>query len=86
MEAEKRNDSKATESRDSPARLEAILAGGCCALPIALMFLIGILNTWVASFGISDKAWSWITLGVLAAAALATVLLRRWIVRRRAEP
>jgi uncharacterized membrane protein len=59
----------------------SVLAAGCCVLPIAIMYATGIAAQWVAGFGISDKAWSWIALSGLAA-ALAAVLLRQLWNRR----
>ncbi|MEX2239495.1 MAG: hypothetical protein WD775_02255 [Burkholderiales bacterium] len=50
-------------------RLSAPLARGCCVLPITLMYVGGLVTVWARNLGLSDKAWSWIALGALAAAA-----------------
>lgn len=65
------------------ARLSAVLAAGCCVLPVAMMFVAGFVTRWVSSLGISDDAWSWIALGAVAAAAAAMFLRRLW--NRRCE-
>jgi len=82
MEADKRSVFPATEASSSWPRLSAILARGCCVLPVALMFLTGIVSTWVKSLGISDLVWSWIALAAFIAAS-AAVLVQQLLKRRR---
>lgn len=84
---------KADESKnrelDRPSRyaerLTAVLAAGCCVLPIAIMFLSGLLARWVSSLGISDVVWSWIALGAFAAVVAAVFLRLLWNRRAAAK-
>lgn len=82
MEADKRSVCPATEASSSWPRLSAILAAGCCVLPVALMFLTGIVSTWIKSLGISELVWSWIALGAFTAASTA-VLVQQLLKRCR---
>lgn len=55
-----------------------MLAAGCCVLPVALMFVSGIVAGWVASLGISDAAWSWIAQCAVVAVAAVVFLRQLW--------
>lgn len=83
MEADGSKNREPDQSAGYAPRLNALLAAGCCVLPVAIMFVSGLVARWVASLGISDKVWSWIALGAVAAVA-AVVFLRQLWNRRRA--
>lgn len=86
MEADESKNREPGRSTSYEERLSALLAGGCCVLPIAIMFVAGLVANWVSSLGISDVAWSWIALGALAAVAAGVFLRLLWSRRCAARP
>lgn len=78
MEADESKNREPDQSTGYGATLSAVLAAGCCVLPVALIFVSGLVARWVSSLGISDVAWSWIALGALAAAVAAVFLRLLW--------
>lgn len=78
MEADESKNCEPDPSTGYWPRLNAVLAAGCCVLPVAIMFVSGIVAGWVASLGISDAAWSWIAQGAVVAVAAVVFLRQLW--------